>query len=31
MFKIVIDAKNHNLTLSKYLETLGISVQRRKQ
>lgn len=31
MFKIVIDHTNHNLTLCKYLEKLGISVQRRKQ
>lgn len=31
MFKIVISPKYHNITLCKYLEILGISVQRRKQ
>lgn len=31
MFKVVISNKHHNTTLCKYLELLGISVQRRKQ
>lgn len=31
MFKVVISNKHHNTTLCKYLESLGISVQRRKQ
>lgn len=31
MFKIVIDSKNDNKTLGEYIETLAISVQRKKQ